>query len=140
AGLLQDYIDDPERSDGLAPGTPLTIDIAYISGAVTQESAALIAQQQWGNLGVTVTLTPKDQATWIADAISGNFNVNFFLWGTNGPYTLFRRNYARWPEATSNYTHFNSDELIALVAEMAVAETPQAYIDLIHEVSMILAE
>lgn len=138
--LLKEYIEDAARSDGEPAGAPLTIDIAYIAGSIAQESAALIAQQQWQDIGVTVTVTPKDQPTWIGDAISGNFDVNYFLWGTADPFNLFTRNYSHWPETKSNYTHFNSDALVALVAKLSVAGTSEEAIDLVEQIGMIIAD
>jgi peptide/nickel transport system substrate-binding protein len=58
--LLDEYINDPARSDGQPAGTPLKIDISVVQGAVTAESIATIAQQQWSEVGVEVTITPKD--------------------------------------------------------------------------------
>lgn len=138
--LLDEYINDPTRSDGKPAGTPLTIDIAYVAGSITQESVVAVAQQQWEELGITVTVTPKDEATWVGDAVSGNFNVNYFLWATPHPYQLLTRNYAHWPEAKTNYTHFNSDELLDVVKRMAVAETPDQMTELVHEADMVIAE
>jgi len=138
--LLDEYINDPDRSDGEAVGTPLTIDIAYVAGSITQESVVAIAQQQWQDLGLTVTVTPKDEPTWVGDAISGNFNVNYFLWATPHPYQLLSRNYARWPEAQTNYTHFNSDELIDLVEQMSLADSTEQMTELIHQADMVIAE
>lgn len=121
--LLAEYVNDPTRSDGKPAGTALTIDIAHVQGAITQESIAALAQQEWGDIGVTVTVTPKDQSTLIGDAIAGNFNVNYFGWATPHPYSLLTHNYTHWPENPSNYTHFNSDELASIIADMSVAKT-----------------
>lgn len=138
--LLDEYINDPARSDGQPAGTPLDIDISHVQGAITQESIAVLAQQQWGDVGVTVSITPKDQSTLIGDAIAGNFNVNYFGWATPHPYSLLSRNYGPWPETPTNYTHFNSDELQALVGEMSLASDATAMDPLVQESNMIFAE
>jgi peptide/nickel transport system substrate-binding protein len=137
--LLDEYINDPARSDGLPVGTPLAIDITVLQGAITAESFGAVAQQQWGDVGVEVTVTPKDQSTLIGDAISGNFNVNYFAWATPHPYSLLVRNYGPWPETPSNYTHFNSEELFGIVDEMATADSEQMDA-LIDEANMVIAD
>jgi len=138
--LLDQYINDPARSDGKKVGDPVAIDIAFVQGAVSSESVATVAQQQWQDLGVTVTVTPKDQSTMIGDAIKGNFNVNYFAWATPHPYSLLVRNYGHWPETPSNYTHFNSDELIAIVGKMSVAKSQAEMDDLIRQSNQIIAD
>ncbi|MGD9999913.1 MAG: ABC transporter substrate-binding protein, partial [Ilumatobacteraceae bacterium] len=138
--LLDEYINDPARSDGKPAGTPLTIDISVVQGAITAESIAAIAQQQWAEIGVDVTITPKDQSTLIGDAISGNFNVNYFGWATPHPYSLLVRNYGKWPDTPSNYTHFNSEELFDIVAKMSVAKTPDEMAELIRQSNQVIAE
>jgi peptide/nickel transport system substrate-binding protein len=138
--LLDEYINDPARSDGKKAGEPVSIDIAYVAGAITGESIAAVAQQQWQDVGVSVSVTPKDQATLIGDAISGNFNVNYFGWATPHPYSLLVRNYGHWPETASNYTHFNSDELINIVSQMSTAGSQDQMDDLIRQSNQIIAE
>jgi peptide/nickel transport system substrate-binding protein len=138
--LLDEYINDPARSDGQPAGTPLKIDISVVQGAVTAESIATIAQQQWSEVGVEVTITPKDQSTLIGDAISGNFNVNYFGWATPHPYSLLVRNYGKWPDTPSNYTHFNSEELFDIVAKMSVAKTQDEMDELIRQSNLVIAE
>lgn len=139
--LLDEYINDPARSDGKPVGTPLTIDIAYVNGAATQDNIAIVAQQQWRDAGVEVTLTPKDQATWIGDAVAGNFTATYLLWGTSAhPHYLLTRNLSRWPETSTNYTHFNSDEVISLIQDLGVATTEQAAFDVVEQIGLIVAE
>jgi peptide/nickel transport system substrate-binding protein len=138
--LIDEYVNDPARSDGKPAGTPLTIDISVIQGAVTPESIAAVAQQQWQAIGVEVTITPKDQTTLIQDAIAGNFNVNYFGWATPHPYSLLTRNYGEWPATPSNYTHFNSPELIDIVAKMSVAASQDEMDALIQQSNLIIAK
>jgi peptide/nickel transport system substrate-binding protein len=138
--LLDEYINDPARSDGKAVGEPLSIDISHVQGAITQESVAVLAQQQWGDVGVEVSITPKDQSTLIGDAIAGNFNVNYFGWATPHPFSLLTRNYGHWPETPSNYTHFNSDEVIQIVADMSTAGSTEEIDELVRQSNLIFAE
>jgi peptide/nickel transport system substrate-binding protein len=121
--LLNQYINDPARSDKQAPGTPLSIEISYVNGAAAQQNIAQVAQQQWQAAGVQVSLKAKDVSTMITDAIKGAFQVNYFEWATPHPYSLLTHNYTPWPGNPSNYTHFNSDEIQTIVGKMAVAKT-----------------
>ena len=138
--LLDEYVNDPARSDGKAAGAPLAIDISIVQGAVTMESIAAVTQQQWQEIGVEVTITPKDQSTLIGDAIAGNFNVNYFGWATPHPYSLLTRNYGPWPETPTNYAHFNSEELFDIVAQMSVAGDQAEMDELIRQSNIVIAE
>jgi peptide/nickel transport system substrate-binding protein len=138
--LLDEYINDPARSDGQAPGTPLKINLAHVSGAVTQESIVALAQQQWGDAGIDVTITPEDQATLIGDAISGNYNTTYFGWATPSPYSLLTHNYGPPASTPSNFTHFDSPELTQIIADMAVAKDQSTMNDLVHQSDMVFAQ
>ncbi len=138
--LLNQYINDPARSDKQAPGTPLSIEISYVNGAAAQQNIAQVAQQQWQAAGVQVSLKAKDVSTMITDAIKGAFQVNYFEWATPHPYSLLTHNYTPWPANPSNYTHFNSDEIQTIIGKMAVAKTADELNGYTKEANMVFAQ
>jgi peptide/nickel transport system substrate-binding protein len=138
--LLSAYANDPKRSDGKAVGDPVAIDISYVNGQVAQQNQAQVAQQEWGQAGAKVTVTPKDAATLISDAIKGNFIVNYFEWATPDPYSLFTHNYLPWPADPSNFTHFNNDQVQADIAKMATASTQDELKPSVSDIGMVLAQ
>ena len=68
--LVQEYVDDPARSDGKAPGEKIDVELSCPPDP-TLIAAMQVAEQVWtGSELVNVTLTQFDQATHINNAIS----------------------------------------------------------------------
>ncbi|MEM7274574.1 MAG: hypothetical protein AAF547_15920, partial [Actinomycetota bacterium] len=66
---LQEYIDDPDRSDGLAPGTPIEVELSCPPDP-TLIAAMQVLEQTWSGSGLAnVTLTNFDQQTHIGIAL-----------------------------------------------------------------------
>ena len=66
---LQGYIDDPERSDGLAPGTPIEVELSCPPDP-TLIAAMQVLEQTWSGSGLAnVNLTNFDQQTHIGIAL-----------------------------------------------------------------------
>jgi peptide/nickel transport system substrate-binding protein len=119
--LLSEYVNDPTRSDHKPAGTPLSLQINYISGDSTSTAAVQVIQSEWQAIGVHVTLDAKDEATQISDAIKGNFTVNWFGWGDETPFQLFHHNYLPYPQNPTNFTHFNSSQILQQITALATA-------------------
>jgi peptide/nickel transport system substrate-binding protein len=80
--LLQEYVDDPARSDGKAPGQPIDVELSCPPDP-TLIAAMQVLEQVWaGSELVNVTLTQFDQATHINRAISDEHRAHCWRWGT----------------------------------------------------------
>ncbi len=124
--LLAQFVNDPTRADHKAAGAPLSLQINYISGDSTSTAAVQVIQQEWQSVGVHVTLTAKDEATQISDAIKGNFTVNWFGWGDETPFQLFHHNYLPYPANPTNFTHFNSTDIEKQISALETASSASA--------------
>ncbi len=81
-GLLQEYVDDPARSDGKAPGEKIDVELSCPPDP-TLIAAMQVLEQVWtGTELVNVTLTQYDQATHINNAISDTHKAHCWRWGT----------------------------------------------------------
>jgi peptide/nickel transport system substrate-binding protein len=81
-GLLQEYIDDPARSDGKAPGEPIDVELSCPPDP-TLIAAMQVLEQVWSGSGlVNVSLTQFDQATHINNAIADEHRAHCWRWGT----------------------------------------------------------
>ncbi|MCU1504796.1 MAG: putative Extracellular solute-binding protein [Ilumatobacteraceae bacterium] len=138
--LLDEYINDPARSDGQPVGTPLSIELKQVQGAITQDSITALAQQEWGDVGVKVTITPEDQSTLIGDAVGGNYQATYFGWATPSPYSLLTHNYGPPATTPTNFTHFDNADLASIITKMAVAKTTAEMNDLVFQSNMIFAQ
>lgn len=137
--LVEEYVQDPNRSDGKAPGSPIAIMLNYVNGSVTQQSLVQVAQQQWSQAGIDVSVEPKDEATLIGDVISGNYHITYFEWAVRDPYALFVHNYSPFPPNIKNFTKFNSDEMQEAIARMAVASSESEFKSAVADASDIIA-
>jgi peptide/nickel transport system substrate-binding protein len=69
AALLQEYVDDPERSDGKAPGEPISVELSCPPDP-SLVAAMQVGEQSWTSTGlVEVELTHFDQQTHINRAL-----------------------------------------------------------------------
>lgn len=121
--LLAQYVNSANRSDGKPPGTPISLQINYIQGDSTSTAAVQVIQSEWNAIGVKVILNAKDEATQIADAIKGNFTVNWFGWGDETPFQLFHHNYLPYPQDLTNFTHFNSPAIEQQITNLETASS-----------------
>ena len=80
---LESYVNDPERSDGKAPGSPITLRYDCPPDPSLNELTQLI-QALWNAVGVEVELRQVEQATHISEALSGDFQVKCFRAGQEG--------------------------------------------------------
>jgi peptide/nickel transport system substrate-binding protein len=80
--LLQEYVDDPIRSDGKAPGEQIDVELSCPPDP-TLIAAMQVIEQVWTGSGlVDVTLTQFDQATHINNAISDQHEAHCWRWGS----------------------------------------------------------
>ena len=78
--LLQEYIDDPARSDGKAPGDKIDVELSCPPDP-TLIAAMQVVEQVWTGSGqVDVTLTQFDQATHINNAVSDTHKAHCWRW------------------------------------------------------------
>lgn len=119
--LIEEYRNDPERSDGQPPGSDVTVtyncppDPSLI--AVSQ-----LQQSLWGDAGVTVELGQVEQAQHITNAVGnadteppfrGNFVIN--CWraggGTGDPLTALQSFFGEVTTTPGNFTNYTNPEI-----------------------------
>src|SRR5215510_5811514 len=74
---LEDYMNDPTRSDGKAVGEPVSFRYDCLPEPVLV-NLAQIYQAFWQDIGAQVELRQVEQATHIGQALSGDFDVKCF--------------------------------------------------------------
>lgn len=84
AALLQEYIDDPARSDGKPAGEKIDVELSCPPDP-TLIAAMQVIEQVWsGSELVNVTLTQFDQATHINNAIGDTHKAHCWRWSGEG--------------------------------------------------------
>ncbi len=116
--LLQEYIDDPARSDGKAPGEKIDVELSCPPDP-TLIAAMQVLEQVWaGSEQVNVTLTQFDQATHINNAVSDTHQAHCWRWGGQGDPAAVINPFVADPEVSvANFPNFNDPEMQAWAAE-----------------------
>ena len=149
--LLQEYMDDPDRSDGKAVGEPVSVSLVVTSGVASLNDLGQLYQESWDAVGFDASLDLVDQATLINRAVgtgpdfAGDFTTTLFRIGTdNDPDNLYQSfydakaaaNIANWstPEAQELWdigrASADDDERMeayATLFEMMAEEVPFSY-------------
>ncbi len=112
--LLDDYVNDPERSDGLAPGSP----VSFTYNCPPDPSLVELSQAYqafWQNVGFEVDLKALEQSELISQALglgsdppmAGTYQVQCFRLGSEAdPFTAFSNDFGDWETNSLNFTNF----------------------------------
>lgn len=126
--LIEDYKNDPERSDGKSPGE--AVEVVY--SCPPDPSLVEIGQyyqQQWGAIGVDVSLEQVEQATLVQNAIGaadqsppfrGTFMINCWRAGAGAgdPLTALASFFNDPAGNPLNFTNFSDPEIDAALDEL----------------------
>jgi peptide/nickel transport system substrate-binding protein len=127
--LLEEYINDPDRSDGRSPGDRLSVRYQCPPEPSLQDMAQVL-QAVWNDIGIDVELVSVEQPTLIANVIGnadnqllGEFEVSCWRVGTNEDPLAYVSNYFGPIETTVtnfvNWTDPEIDEQIVILRESA---------------------
>ncbi len=120
--LLDEYVDDPDRSDGRPPGAPITLTFQAAPDPALM-TVAQYYQDVWREIGAEVELTSVDQAVLISNVVgssdsdppfAGNYQVSIFrAGGENDPYTVLSRMLGEPSTQPGNFTNYTSADIQA---------------------------
>jgi peptide/nickel transport system substrate-binding protein len=106
--FYDDYVNDPERSDGKPVGTPLSFTYSCPPDPSLNEVAQLV-QSLYGAIGAQVQLEQVEQATWIQKMLSRDYDTGCTRVGADSdPYLVFD---AAFTDGPLNMTAFQSPEI-----------------------------
>lgn len=106
--LYDEYVNDPERSDGKPVGTDLAFTYSCPPDPSLNEVAQLV-QSLYGALGAQVELEQVEQATWIQKMLARDYDTGCTRVGADSdPYIVFG---AAFTEGPLNMTAFQSPEI-----------------------------
>lgn len=135
--LLNDYVDDPERSDGEAPGTAISFEYDCPPDPSLNELSQLY-QALWQAVGYEVSLRQVEQATHIDEALAGDYQMKCFRFGEEGdPYFTFDDAFTEGP---LNFTRFQSPEIEEQLALLRTETDAEARVPAVEAIGLLLAE
>ncbi len=106
---LAEYVDDPERSDGKAPGDPVAIRYDCLPDPGLVEVAQLY-QAMWTAIGVDVELRQVEQATHVDEAITGDYQAKCWRLGLDGdPAAVMNAYYVK--DSPQNFSRFEDPQV-----------------------------
>ena len=119
--LIDEYVNDPSRSDGKAPGEPVAFRYDCLPEPVLVDLASLY-QSFWQEIGVQVELRQVEQATHVQEALSGDFQAKCFRAGLDrDPYPTLRDAFTL--PSPLNFTRFTDPTIDEDLAELAAWAT-----------------
>lgn len=122
---LKEYIDDPERSDGLAVGSNIQVELSCPPDP-TLIAAMQVVSEGWKATGlVDVELTQFDQATHINKGISDDTAAHCWRWGGEGdPQAGIAAFLADPATAVGNFTNWEGESAaVAIAAKNEAGQT-----------------
>ena len=149
AALVEDYVNDPERSDGKPVGAAPTIDYNCPPDPSLIEVSQLV-QAQLQVVGIETTLNQVEQAAHIANAIGspesdppfkGDYIVNCWRIGDeDDPATTLGNAFGAVSSQPLNFTNFQTPELDALLAELATTNGFKERYAIVEEIGVLINE
>jgi peptide/nickel transport system substrate-binding protein len=149
--VLQEYIDDPDRSDGQPVGTPPRFVYNCLPDASLIEVAQLI-QQDANAVGFRVDLRQVEQATHIANAIGGadtdppyrgDYVVNCWrIGGEDDPYFTLAEGPTSFGEGNpqANFTNFSDPRLTQLFEDLRTTAEFEDRYEIVEEIGILINE
>ncbi len=134
---LEEYMNDPGRSDGKAVGEPVSFQYDCLPEPVLV-NLAQIYQAFWEAIGVQVNLRQVEQATHISEALSGTFDVKCFRAGLDrDPYPVL---HDAFTEGNLNFTRFTDPTITEDLDQLAASSDLDERKALVEEISSIVNE
>ena len=138
---IQEYIDDPERSDGKNVGEPIDVELSCPPDP-TLIAAMQVLEQVWSGSGiVNVTLTQYDQATHITRAVNDEHKAHCWRWSSNQDPSLSIDPFVAPPEeSVSNFPNLFNEESYQLAQQATQTDDVEERKELYKEIMLNIAE
>jgi peptide/nickel transport system substrate-binding protein len=135
---LQAYVDDPERSDGEAPGTPVSLRYDCPPDPSLNELSQLY-QALWNSVGVEVELRQVEQATHVSEALAGDYQAKCFRAGLDGDPGVVLNN-AFTEGSPTNFTRFTDPAIDEALAAVRSTDDLEERRGLVEEIMSVVNE
>lgn len=142
AALVEEYRNDPARSDGKAVGDPVTFSY-YCSNDASLVELTQVLQAFWSEVGFDVEIGVREQSANIEAVLGleseprfqGTYDVQCWRLGQEGdPYQMFSDEYGPWESSPRNYTNYSStiiDEQLEVLRTTGDSEERRAAVEAI---------
>jgi peptide/nickel transport system substrate-binding protein len=138
--LVSEYVNDPQRSDGLAVGEPIALELMCLPEQSLVDLAQMY-QALWNAVGFNVRLRQVEQATQIQSVISGDYMTT--CWRTSNeqdPYIILNNDFGPPDVQPLNYTNFTHPLIDEKLTVLRTEPDFDKRKDAVEEVMMLLTE
>jgi peptide/nickel transport system substrate-binding protein len=138
--LYDEYVNDPDRSDGRSPGSPVafTYTATNVPSLVEQATAY---QGFWEELGFEVTVDPIEQSVLIQQALTGDYQaMNFRAGGEQDPLTTLEAAFGDPEVFITNFTNYNTEEVEEVLDTLRTTDDLEVRKAAVEELGLKLAE
>ena len=138
-----DYINDPDRSDGEEPGTPIRFDFDTQPDPSLLETSS-VYQAQVERVGLEMNIETVEQAVHIQEAVGeppefeGQYQAKIFRMGLESDPDWMVPYFAEG--SPQNFTNYNNEEMFGLLIQARQTPDVDERRELYHQVQQILAE
>jgi len=145
--MLNEYVNDPERSDGKEVGEKIDVDLACPPDP-TLIAAMSVLEQLWTATGlVNVNLSNFDQQTHINMALGmengfeGTHGVHCWRFSSeDDPASILAQDFNTWQANPFNWSNWNNDEVMAMVAESLTTDDFDTRYALFEKIGLLINE
>jgi peptide/nickel transport system substrate-binding protein len=138
--LLEDYMNDPERSDGRPVGSPVQLEFNCTAIPSLQEQAQ-VYQAFWQDVGYQVSLNAVEQSAHIQNAITGDYMINCWRQGADSdPYTHLWNAFGPTDEQPLNFTNYEHPELTEQLERLRTEADFEDRYDAVEQIMLLFAE
>jgi peptide/nickel transport system substrate-binding protein len=135
--FYDDYINDPQRSDGQPVGTDISFTYNCPPDPTLNELSQLY-QNFWNTLGMDVKLNTVEQAAHVQNGIAKDYEVQCWRVGSEtDPYTTLRDAFSEGPLNFTGYTSPEIDEALVTLRSTTDIEERKAAVE---QIGMDIAE
>jgi peptide/nickel transport system substrate-binding protein len=140
---LDSYIEDPDRSDGEEPGTPVSFDFDTPPDPSLLETSS-VYQAQVGQIGMEMNIETVEQAVHIQQAVGeppefiGDFQAKIFRLGNEADPDTLVPSFAEG--SPTNFTNYNDQETFGLLIQARQTPDFEERRELYHQFQQRLAE
>ena len=138
--LYDEYVDDPARSDGQAPGSPIafTYHATNVPSLVEQATAY---QGFWQEIGFDVTIEPIEQSVLIQRALTGDYQaMNFRAGSEQDPLTVLEAALGDPEVFITNFTNYTNETVEETLQTLRTTDDVEQRAAAVEKLGLLLAE
>ncbi len=138
--LLEEYRNDPNRSDGRAPGSPVTLDHNILPDPSVVEMG-LGYKAMWEDVGFEHNMNLVEVAVLLDTNASGDFMINTSRFSNqDDPCTAMRNTFGDPAVTPTNFTRFHTEEVANLIVQLCQNTEFSVRYEAVEKLMTIFAE